>query len=310
MASVREPSPVVLATAGYDHTIKFWDATSGTCQRSLQFADSQVNALAISRDKEYLAAAGNPHVRMYSVRSKQKNPVTSFDGHTGNVTAVGFQKDRRWMFTGGEDGSVKIWDVRAPGVQRNYQSKVPLTSVVLHPNQGELISADQDGTIRVWDLTSNRCSYERSPGSNVSIRSLSIAADATMLVAANDKGHCFAWNIDKTIGEEPAHRFEAHNSYILKCKLSPNARLLATCSSDCTVKIWNVEKNFALERQLVSHQRWVWDCAFSADSAYLVTASSDRSAKLWGLDNGEVILNYAGQHRNAIICVALNDTSD
>ena len=36
-------SQVVLATAGYDHTIRFWEATSGSCYRTLQYADSQVN---------------------------------------------------------------------------------------------------------------------------------------------------------------------------------------------------------------------------------------------------------------------------
>ena len=36
-------SQVVLATAGYDHTIRFWEATSGICYRTLQYADSQVS---------------------------------------------------------------------------------------------------------------------------------------------------------------------------------------------------------------------------------------------------------------------------
>lgn len=37
------PNPsVVLATAGYDHTVRFWEATRGICYRTLQYADSQV----------------------------------------------------------------------------------------------------------------------------------------------------------------------------------------------------------------------------------------------------------------------------
>ena len=60
------PNPsVVLATAGYDHTVRFWEATRGICYRTLQYADSQVNKLEITPDKQYLAAAGNPHVRLY-----------------------------------------------------------------------------------------------------------------------------------------------------------------------------------------------------------------------------------------------------
>ncbi|KAJ3193775.1 RNase P and RNase MRP subunit, partial [Dinochytrium kinnereticum] len=66
---------VVLATAGYDHTIKFWEALSGMCVRTIQHPDnSQVNKLSISPDKRYLAAAGNPHVRIYDIQSNNQTP--------------------------------------------------------------------------------------------------------------------------------------------------------------------------------------------------------------------------------------------
>ena len=61
--------------------------------------------------------------------------VISYEGHTTNVTAVGFQKEGRWIYSCSEDGSVKIWDLRAPGCQRDYESKAPVNTVVLHPNQ-------------------------------------------------------------------------------------------------------------------------------------------------------------------------------
>ena len=32
--------PVILATAGYDHTIRFWQAHSGICHRTVQHPDS------------------------------------------------------------------------------------------------------------------------------------------------------------------------------------------------------------------------------------------------------------------------------
>ena len=52
-------------------------------------------------------------------------------------------------------------------------------------------------------------------------------------------------------------------------------RLLATCSADHSVKIWDASNHkFNLVKTLTGHQRWVWDCAFSADSAYLVTGIS------------------------------------
>jgi len=297
---------VVLATAGFDHTIRLWEAPTGLCHRTLQYADSQINCLQITPDKQLLAVAGNPHVRLFEINSSAGTPVTSFDGHTGNVTAVGFQKDRKWMYTGSEDGTVKIWDFRAPGFQRDYQSKAGISSVVLHPNQGELISGGEDGSIRVWDLTANSC-YELVPDGKVAIRSITVASDASMVLAANNRGTVFVWKLGKG-SLEPLHKIEAHSTYALKCLLSPDVKYLATTSADKTVKIWNVEKSFALDKVLTGHQTWVWDCSFSADSAYLVTASSDRTGKLWDVKTGDVIVEYKGHHK-AITSVALNDSS-
>lgn len=53
--------------------------------------------------------------------------------------------------------------------------------------QGELISGDQNGSIKIWDLTANRCMHELVPAEGVPIRSISVAADGTLLVAANNK---------------------------------------------------------------------------------------------------------------------------
>ena len=59
--------------------------------------------------------------------------------------------------------------------------------------------------------------------------------------------------------------------YIDKIVLNIIYRYLATTSADKTIKIWNVEDSFSLDKTLIGHTRWVWDCSFSADSAYLVS---------------------------------------
>ena len=287
------PNPsVVLATAGYDHTVRFWEATRGICYRTLQYADSQVNKLEITPDKQYLAAAGNPHIRLFEVHTSNPQPVTSYDGHSGNVTAVGFEREGRWMYSGSDDGTLKIWDLRSGGYQREYESRGAVTTCALHPNGTELISGDQNGNIRVWDLTANACSCELVPEVGVAIRSVTIAGDGSLVVAANSNGTCYVWKLQRgaktTTHFEPLHKLQAHNAYVLKCLLSPDCRLLATTSSDKTVKLWNLD-GFKLERTLEGHQRWVWDCVFSVDAAYLVTASSDTSARLWDCASGAAI---------------------
>ena len=35
-----------------------------------------------------------------------------FEGHTNNITAVSFHLEGKWLVTGSEDGTIKIWDLR------------------------------------------------------------------------------------------------------------------------------------------------------------------------------------------------------
>ncbi|KAJ4829709.1 Target of rapamycin complex subunit LST8-1 [Turnera subulata] len=173
----------------------FWEAKSGRCYRTIQYPDSHVNRLEITPDKRFLAAAGNPHIRLFDVNSNSPQPVTSCDSHTANVMAVGFQCDGNWMYSGSEDGTVKIWDLRSPGCQREYESRAAVNTVVLHPNQTELISGDQNGNIRVWDLTANSCSCELVPEVDTAVRSLTVMWDGSLVVAANNHGTCYVWRL-------------------------------------------------------------------------------------------------------------------
>jgi G protein beta subunit-like protein len=127
----------------------------------LRFPDSQVNALAITNDKHYIAAVGNTHAKIFEVHHGEGNPVRSYEAHAGNVTAVGFQTDAKWMFTGGEDKTVKIWDLRAPRWHQQYECAASVNAVALHPNQLELVSGDQAGNVRIWDLQKNTCAQVR-----------------------------------------------------------------------------------------------------------------------------------------------------
>ena len=60
----------------------------------------------------FVCLLGYQHIRMYDLLSANSNHVISYDNISKNVVAVGFQEDGNWMFTGGEDHSARIWDLR------------------------------------------------------------------------------------------------------------------------------------------------------------------------------------------------------
>lgn len=79
---------------------------------------------------------------------------------------------------------------------------------------------------------------------DVGIRSLALTVDGKRLAAGNSAGTCFIWETPGSTAEfTPMQELEAHHDqYILKCRFSPDAQLLSTCSSDRSAKIWKVEK--------------------------------------------------------------------
>ena len=83
---------VILVSAGYDHTIRFWEALTGVCSRTIQHSDSQVNRLEITNDKKLLATAGHQNVRLYDIRTTNPNPVASFEGHRGTLPPFLFNR--------------------------------------------------------------------------------------------------------------------------------------------------------------------------------------------------------------------------
>ena len=70
-----------------------------------------------------IAAAGYQHIRMYEINSSNPNPIVNYEGISRNVTTVGFHEDGHWMYTGGEDCSARVWDLR------NYYHRLGLMNI-------------------------------------------------------------------------------------------------------------------------------------------------------------------------------------
>ncbi|CAD8180659.1 unnamed protein product [Paramecium octaurelia] len=309
---------VILVTSSYDHTFIFWDATTGQLKEEINYGEKViVNRIDISQDKKHLAAGGNFFASYYDVISQKKQPVYVYDGYKNNITGIGFLKDSNFFYTCSEDGYIRIHDLRSNNLSREYQEKEPLNTICLHPNETELIVGDQMGNVKIYDFQQNKVRLKLSPCPEVGIRSISIAYNASQIVAADSQGQCHTYmmnNMDLT-EQSLLYKFEAHQDYILKASISADLRYLATCSADKTVKLWTLnEKNLGNDKYpkwelfstLYGHGKWVWDCAFSCDSEYIITASSDLTTKIWQTDSAAVLRTLKG-HKQAVTSLSIND---
>jgi len=306
---------IILATAGYDHTIRFWNPNSGQCCRIAHHNESQVNCMAIYPDKTLLATGGYQHVSIYDTMSQNQDPIYNLEGTVKNTVSIGFQEKGSWMYTAGEDKTLKLWDMRSKYINclEVFNHTQPISCVALHPNQVDFLIGDEVGNMIRWDIRANKSeALFKEPVQNA-IRSISINQEGTQVAAVNNEGNCFIWNVTGGFGDTALRMskrdivHQPHKRYGLKCLFSPDSTLLATSSADGTAKIWRTIDMSLLTECKDNQQFWVWDLAFTCDSRYLFTASSDKLARLWSVQTGEIKKDYIG-HQKLVVCIAFSDT--
>ena len=45
-------------------------------------------------------------------RTNQSPVAGSLDGHQMNIVSMGFSKNDNWMYSGSEDKTIRLWDLR------------------------------------------------------------------------------------------------------------------------------------------------------------------------------------------------------
>ncbi|KAJ5496975.1 hypothetical protein N7463_008962 [Penicillium fimorum] len=97
---------------------------------------------------------------------------------------------------------------------------------------------------------------------------------------------------------------EGHLRRVELVAFSPNAELLASCSLDKTVRIWDPETG-ALQQTLEGHTDTVVSVAFSTDGRLLASGSMDQTIRLWDIATG-VLQQTLDGHTGAVWSVAFS----
>lgn len=93
-----------------------------------------------------------------------------------------------------------------------------------------------------------------------------------------------------------ANKFIGHNGPVYDVSINHTSSLIASCSRDCTVRIWNNNAS-ARSSILKGHSAPIKSIQFNNDGKMLVSASDDKLVKMWSVEDLKFLQTFTG-HQN------------
>jgi WD40 repeat protein len=266
----------VLASAGADGTIRFWDLQSGHPVHTIHGHDGVVSGLAFTSDGRRLALAGNTKtIRIWDTIGWQEVPPSPLTEAT--TLSIQFSVDGRFLAAGGYSKEpVKIWNAMTGQVIHKLPNNWVTMSVAFSPDNKHLAVASNDGTVRVWDLATE---------TEVVHPTLRHGGGATSVVFSPNGRRLASAGLDRTVKVwdtttwKPCLLLRDETGSVLSVAFSPDGRRLAWGSTDGTIKVWDDVREEI--HTLRGHMGWVNCVAFGPDGQQIASASADMTIKVW-----------------------------
>lgn len=237
---VVSPGGKLIASGESNGALSIWDSETGTRKLNLTGAHSDVvRSVAFSPNGSRLVTGSDDkRVKVWDTASGELclGPLT---GHTSYVYSVAFSPDGTLIASGSSDNTIRIWDATTGKSHR--EALVGHTSYVLclafTADRHYLASGSFDNTIRLWNVI-NGFTQTSFINSGSPIYSISFSPKSEILVSRHTNGSFHFWDLRAGKLHQLCNTTHGHTDYVNSIAFSPDGLLLASGSSDESVKIW------------------------------------------------------------------------
>ena len=233
-------------------------------------------------------------------------------GHTKEVNCVEFSLDGTSLVSGGDDKTVKLWDVQTSGVVKTFSGHTSwVQSVSISADYTTVASGSYNDTICLWDIKTGECHHTikqedivqhvrfspTDPQHLISVsgekvwqwdangcqikppfdgQHASFSSDGAQLILCHEK----TVTVHNSGSGTTVTEFQTTDSDASWCSFSPDSRLVAV-AIDRTAYCWNITSpEPQLVETFIGHTDVVTSLVF-ASPTILISASRDKSVKFW-----------------------------
>ena len=211
---VFAPDGQTLLSGSLDGTIKLWDILRGVCRQTLQGHTGGIWSITLSLDGQLLASGSQDQtVRLWDVRTGCC--LRTLSGHSSWIRACAISPDRQTLVSGSAEGTLKLWQI---STGKNYQTLQvhtgPVLAIAFAPDGQTFASCGADAVVKLWKMQSEDIGDRRQETGE--------RQGDTLLASC-------------------CQLLQGHNKWVRFLAYSPDGQILASCSQDETIKLWNLK---------------------------------------------------------------------
>jgi len=230
-------------------------------------ADSEVHIQLGSADQsKHFAFTGNGTLYGWDVRSgKEAWPP---DEQPEWKPSACLSPDGRWILAGHRDGKVRVHDIEAGRVDREFEVQSDPKIIRFAPDgSGRFIVGSGSGESYIWNIDSGE-KLVTLRGHSSTVKTAGFSSDGHYVVTGSDDDSAIVW--DSHTGKRLPLAPIRHLSDISHLEIHPNGKMLATASRDHTARIWDMETGLPLCAPLYQGSA-VESVRFTRDGRFFVT---------------------------------------
>jgi WD40 repeat protein len=213
-----------------------------------------------------------------------------------SVLCLALSPDGKKLAAGGsQDRLINIWDLTPgytnPKLEQTIENHADwVFGAAFSPDGKFLLTCSRDKTAKVWDVTAKE-SILTFPDHQNPVYGVAVKADGKVGISAGEDNQVRFWN---ATGEGKQIRAAGgHTKAIFRVVAHPKEPIVATCSADTSVRLWNTDNGKPL-RTLNGHTDWVYALALSPSGELIASGSWNGEVKVWKVADGKIVKEFNG----------------